>query len=121
MYFDGSFSYEGTGAGMLIISPTGEHLKYVVQMDFSNGQSTNNTAEYKRLLTGLRAAACLGVKRLVVSGDSQLVVNQLTKEYDSPRCGHMSTRYANLSAASMASRWNTSHAGKTTSPMSYPS
>ena len=32
MYFDGSFSYEGAGAGVLIVSPTGEQLKYVVQI-----------------------------------------------------------------------------------------
>ena len=36
LYFDGSFSYEGAGAGVLIISPTGEHLKYVVQMYFAS-------------------------------------------------------------------------------------
>ena len=57
MYFDGSFSYHGAGAGVLLVSPTGEHLKYVVQMQFGDGQSTNNTAEYEGLLAGLRAAA----------------------------------------------------------------
>ena len=30
MYFDGSFSYNGAGAGVLLVSPTGEHLKYIV-------------------------------------------------------------------------------------------
>ena len=30
MYFDGAFSLQGAGAGMLLIAPTGEHLKYVV-------------------------------------------------------------------------------------------
>jgi hypothetical protein len=29
MYFDGSLNLEGAGAGVLLISPTGEHLKYV--------------------------------------------------------------------------------------------
>jgi hypothetical protein len=30
MYFDGSFKLEGAGAGVLMISPTGEQLKYVL-------------------------------------------------------------------------------------------
>jgi hypothetical protein len=30
MYFDGSLNLEGTGAGVLLISPTGEQLKYVL-------------------------------------------------------------------------------------------
>jgi hypothetical protein len=32
MYFDGAFTLKGAGAGVLLITPTGEHLKYVVQM-----------------------------------------------------------------------------------------
>jgi hypothetical protein len=30
MYFDGSLKLEGAGAGVLLISPTGEQLKYVL-------------------------------------------------------------------------------------------
>ena len=33
------------------------------------------------LLTGLRGAAALGVKRLTIKGDSQLLVNFSNKEY----------------------------------------
>ena len=32
MYFDGAFSLQGAGAGMLLVAPTEERLKYVVQM-----------------------------------------------------------------------------------------
>ena len=55
--------------------------------DSGSGKATNNTAEYEGLLAGLRAAAGLGVKNLVVRGDSQLVVRQVTKEYGSPQMG----------------------------------
>src|SRR5215216_881503 len=34
MYFDGAFSPQGAGAGVLLVAPTGEHLKYIVQMHF---------------------------------------------------------------------------------------
>ena len=46
--------------------------------------STNNTAEYKGLLAGLRIATDLGVKKLIVRGDSRLVVRQINKDYQSP-------------------------------------
>jgi hypothetical protein len=32
MYFDGSLKLEGAGAGLLLISPMGEQLKYVLQI-----------------------------------------------------------------------------------------
>ena len=84
MYFDGAFSLQDAGAGVLLVAPTGEHLKYVVQMHFPKEQATNNTAEYEGLLAGLRIAADLGIKKLIVRGDSQLVVRQVNKNYQSP-------------------------------------
>jgi ribonuclease HI len=85
MYFDGAYSCEGAGAGVLIMAPSGEQLKYVLQMCFDWGLSTNNTAEYEGLLAGLRATAGLGIRQLVVRGDSQLVVYQVHKEYECPQ------------------------------------
>src|SRR4051812_41888608 len=84
MYFDGTFSLQGAGAGVLIVAPTGEHLKYVIQMHFPREVSTNNTAEYEGLLACLRIAADLESKKLIVRGDSQLVVKQVNKDYQSP-------------------------------------
>jgi ribonuclease HI len=45
------------------------------------GSATNNVAEYKALIEGLRAAQKLGVKRLRVLGDSELVIRQLLGQY----------------------------------------
>jgi hypothetical protein len=70
MYFDGAFSLQGTDAGVLLVAPTGEHLKYVIQMHFPRESSTNNTAEYEGLLADLRIAANLGIKKLIIRGDS---------------------------------------------------
>jgi ribonuclease HI len=44
---------------------------------------SNNEAEYEALLHGLRLAISLGIKRLLVYGDSLLVVQQVNKEWDS--------------------------------------
>jgi ribonuclease HI len=78
MHFDGSLNLHGAGAGVILTSPTRDVLKYVVRLDF---RATNNMAEYEGLLVGLRAAAEMGIRRLLVLGDSQLVVNQISKEY----------------------------------------
>jgi ribonuclease HI len=79
MYFDGSLKLEGAGAGVLLISPTGEQLKYVLQMFW---KVTNNEAEYEALLHGLRLAVSLGIKLLLVYGDSAVVINQVNKSLD---------------------------------------
>jgi hypothetical protein len=83
MYFDGFFGYHGARVGVVIVFPTGEQLKYAVHLDFDDEEkSSNNVVEYEALLTGPRAATGLGIKKLVVRGDSQQVVNQVVKEYD---------------------------------------
>ena len=43
---------------------------------------SNNEAEYEALLHGLRLAVSLGIKRLLVYGDSLLVVQQVNKKWD---------------------------------------
>ncbi|XP_074292678.1 uncharacterized protein LOC141619563 [Silene latifolia] len=44
-----------------------------IKLDFN---VTNNAAEYEACLFGLRSALDLGVKKLLVHGDSSLVINQ---------------------------------------------
>jgi ribonuclease HI len=41
-------------------------------------QATINVAEYKGLLYGLQHAVKLGIQELFVSGDSQIVLTQVT-------------------------------------------
>jgi ribonuclease HI len=79
MYFDSSLKLEGTGAGVLLISPKGKKLKYILQI-FS--KASNNEAEYEALLHGLRLAISLGIKRLLVYSNSAVVINQVKKSWD---------------------------------------
>ena len=79
MFFDGSKMLNGSGAGVVLVSPRGDKLRYVLQIHFD---SSNNEAEYEALLYGLRMAISLGVRRHMVYGDSDLVVNQVMKEWD---------------------------------------
>jgi ribonuclease HI len=45
------------------------------------GSATNNAAEYMALIVGLREAAKLGARKLIVRGDSELVIKQMRGEY----------------------------------------
>jgi ribonuclease HI len=42
--------------------------------------ASNNAAEYEALINGLRIAVELGIKRLKIRGDSELVVDQVMKD-----------------------------------------
>ena len=81
MYFDGSLKLGGAGTGVLLISPDGKQLKYVLQILW---QATNNEAEYEALIHGLRVAITLGIKRLLIY-DSAVVINQVNKDWDSTK------------------------------------
>ncbi|XP_073353768.1 uncharacterized protein [Aegilops tauschii subsp. strangulata] len=79
MFFDGSKMLHVSGAGVVLVSPKGDQLSYVLQIHFD---SSNNEAEYEALLYGLWMAISLGICRLMVYRDSDLVVNQVMKEWD---------------------------------------
>jgi ribonuclease HI len=79
MYFDGSLKLQGAGAGIIFIAPGGEQLKYALQLLFS---ASNNAAEYEALIHGLNIVVSLGIKRLMVYGDSLVVISQINKEWD---------------------------------------
>jgi hypothetical protein len=67
IYFDGSYTLKGAGAGVLLIPPEGDLLKYAIQLEFS---ATNNIMEYEELLNGLWLAKDLGIWWLLIRGDS---------------------------------------------------
>jgi ribonuclease HI len=74
LYFDGSKSKEGAGAGCIIIDLTGNKTLLACRLEF---ECTNNIAEYEALLQGLRKALDMHIQNLVVFGDSEIVVRQV--------------------------------------------
>ena len=48
LYFDGSKNLEGAGAGIVLMSPKGDTMRYVLQLQFE--PCTNNIAEYLSLI-----------------------------------------------------------------------
>ncbi|XP_059635750.1 uncharacterized protein LOC132277926 [Cornus florida] len=75
---DGSSNLTSAGAGIIITTLEGTKLQQSIHLNFP---ATNNKAEYKALLDGLRLANQLQVKCLKVFSDSQLVVNQVIGKY----------------------------------------
>jgi ribonuclease HI len=59
MYFDGSYTLKGAGAGVMLIPLKGDILKYAIQLEFT---ATNNIVEYEGLITGLWLAKDLGIR-----------------------------------------------------------
>ena len=85
MYFDGSLKLGRASVGILLISLDRKQLKYVLQILW---QVTNNEAEYEALIHGLRVAITLEIKRLLVYGDSAVVINQVNKDWDCTKKKH---------------------------------
>ncbi|XP_073362023.1 uncharacterized protein [Aegilops tauschii subsp. strangulata] len=79
MFFDGSKMLRGSGAGVVLVSPKGNHLSYILKI---HSESSNNEAEYEALLYELRMIISLGIRQLMVYVDFYLVVNQVMKEWD---------------------------------------
>jgi ribonuclease HI len=45
------------------------------------GRATNNVAEYRALITGLEKAKELGAKKIIIRGDSELIIRQMLGQY----------------------------------------
>lgn len=77
--FDGACSGNPGPAGYGVVLDLGDE---VVTDQGYIGEATNNRAEYQGLIAGLRLARDHGVRTLTVLGDSQLVIKQMTGEYN---------------------------------------
>ncbi|RVW24122.1 hypothetical protein CK203_088729 [Vitis vinifera] len=76
---DGASRSSGSGVGLLLQSPIGEHLEQAIRLGFS---ASNNEAEYEALLSGLDLALALSVSKLRIYSDSQLVIKHVQEEYE---------------------------------------
>ncbi|XP_073120282.1 uncharacterized protein [Henckelia pumila] len=71
---DEANSLEGSGVGVVLISPTEEKTKVAVRLPHSK---SNNEAEYEAVITCLKLAREAGAGHVIVYYDSQLVVQQV--------------------------------------------
>ena len=79
LYFDGcSKGNPGPAGSGALIRNNGENIwsgsEYI-------GTTTNNVAEYKGLILGLKQLKFLNINKVIVKGDSMLVINHMTGKY----------------------------------------
>ncbi|XP_022859188.1 uncharacterized protein LOC111379980 [Olea europaea var. sylvestris] len=71
---DRSRNINGAGLGIFLTSPEGDQIQQAVRYEF---KATNNEAECKALIAGLVLGKEIGITRIHVYYDSQLIVNQI--------------------------------------------
>ncbi|XP_077242546.1 uncharacterized protein LOC143883065 [Tasmannia lanceolata] len=79
LFVDGSSNEQGSGAGLILTGPDGLSVDYALHFCF---KASINEAEYEALIAGMRMAQEVGADNLRAHSDSQLVVNQVTGEYE---------------------------------------
>jgi hypothetical protein len=78
LYFYGSYTSHGSGAGILLVTPQGDYIPKAFKLQFP---STNNIVEYEALIEGLKIAVEGNITELQIFGDSQLIIKKVLNEY----------------------------------------
>jgi ribonuclease HI len=86
IYVDGSKRVSGARAGVVLVSPQGDKMRYVLRMRFAN--PSNNEAEYEAVLDGMRMAKACGATHIKIHGDSNHIAQQIMKDCDAT-CANM--------------------------------
>ena len=76
--------------GVVLTSPKGDKLRYTLQIHFA---ACNNVAEYEALVHSLRLAKEIGIRRILCYGDSDLVVQQSSGDWDAKDANMASYRF----------------------------
>lgn len=88
------------GIGVVISADDGTP---VVTLGRFIGRATNNVAEYRAVITALEKALELGARRVVIRGDSELIIKQLRGEY---RVKHPDMRTLHAEAADLIGQFD---------------
>jgi ribonuclease HI len=83
IHCDGAWCHAGAGTSAIITSPTCVNYRYAVRLSFAleSDRCTNNIAEYKAVILGLRKLRALGVTTCKIWTDSKVIAGQIKKEY----------------------------------------
>ncbi|XP_062100048.1 uncharacterized protein LOC133805917 [Humulus lupulus] len=79
MHTDRASNSQGAGIGIVLEAPSGLKIEEAIRLEQS---TTNNEAEYEALIYGLELAREMGIQRLNVRGDSQLMIEQVAGNFD---------------------------------------
>jgi ribonuclease HI len=76
VFCDGSWGTFGAGVATVLVAPSKVRTCYAARLDFS---CTNNIDEYEALLLGLRKLKAMGIRRVVLKIDSQVISGHVDK------------------------------------------
>jgi ribonuclease HI len=76
VFCDGTWGTFGAGAAAVLVAPSKVKTCYAARLDFS---CTNNIAEYEALLLGLRKLMAMGIRRVILKTDSQVISGHVDK------------------------------------------
>ncbi|GAA0144057.1 hypothetical protein LIER_35863 [Lithospermum erythrorhizon] len=77
VYVDGARNSKSVGVGIMIQGPDKLKMEYALSFSF---EATNDETEYEAMIAGLMLVKHLGVKRVIIRGDSKLVMDQINGE-----------------------------------------
>lgn len=80
VHFDGGSRGNPGPAGVGVVLRAADGTALVTLGRFI-GHATNNVAEYRGLITALEEAKKLGARKILICGDSELIVKQMRGEY----------------------------------------
>ncbi|GKD09916.1 reverse transcriptase domain-containing protein [Tanacetum coccineum] len=69
LFTDRASSFDGSGAGLMLVNPKGKEYTYALRFEF---ETTNNEAEYEALLAGLRIAKEMKIQELIIFVDKDI-------------------------------------------------
>ncbi|XP_060961945.1 uncharacterized protein LOC133032121 [Cannabis sativa] len=76
--FYGSSTTKGGGAGIVLTDPMGKNHIQAYKLSFD---CTNNEAEYEALILGITVALKMEASKVVIRGDSRLVIRQVKGDF----------------------------------------
>ena len=74
MSFDGACSSSRSGVGIVLVNPRNIGHPHAIRLEFA---CMNNEAEYEALIQGMILTQEMKIEHIIVTCDSQLVINQV--------------------------------------------
>ena len=77
MYIDGAVNQKDYGVGIILIAPGGAHTSLAIKLTYT---STKNTIKYEAYIIRIEVALSLGVEKIGIFGDLNLIISQIREE-----------------------------------------
>jgi ribonuclease HI len=82
VYCDGAWGVSGSRSAVILISPSGIKLRYVMCLQFTTetDKRSNNVPKYEAILLGLHRLRAMGVQNCILKTYSKVIAGQIEKE-----------------------------------------